>query len=132
MELSTRQKVEIEMEFLKEINNGMTREQVLANLIVSTFEIVAKTEEPTKKLMYIYEAYQMPIDEISKEIKKYDSSSPKLDAVKFVDDICERYNVDRKIVVQRIQNVRKINKYIREKNMMLKQKEEENNLIKRK
>ena len=42
----------------------------------------------------------------------------------------EKYNVDRKTIVKRIQNVRRINRYIREKNINLNTDEQEN--IKRK
>lgn len=75
---------------------------------------------------YILEAYQMPIEQISRAIKMYDSSSPKLDAVKFVDDLCERYGVDRETIVKRIQNVRRINKYLKENNMGLNPDKQEN------
>lgn len=68
----------------------------------------------------------MPIEQISRAIKMYDSSSPKLDAVKFVDDLCERYGVDRETIVKRIQNVRRINKYLKENNIGLNPDKQEN------
>lgn len=125
MELSIRKKVEIEREFIKVIKKGKTRNQALANVIVET---VCLCEDPIEEGMYRYilEAYQMPIEQISRAIKMYDSSSPKLDAVKFVDDLCERYGVDRETIVKRIQNVRRINRYLREKNIGLNPDKQEN------
>jgi len=78
-------------------------------------------EDPIEERMYRYilEAYQIPIEEISKEIKRYDSSRPKLDEIKFVNELCKKYDVDRKTIIQRIQNVRRISRYLKEKNMSL-------------
>lgn len=49
-----------------------------------------------------------------KKLKDYDSSHPKLDELKFVNDLCERYGVGRNAIIQRIQDVRKINRYLKE------------------
>ena len=53
----------------------------------------------------------MPIDEITEEINKYDNSYPKLDELEFVNNLCKKYNVDKKAIIERIRNVRVINKY---------------------
>ena len=118
MEVSIERKVEIEKEFAKILNSGIPRKEALAYIVLKISTI--------KEAAYMFEAYQMPIEEISKEIKRYDSSSPKLDAVKLVDNLCERYNVDRKTIVKRIQNVRTVNRYLKLKKMELNQIEEEN------
>ena len=107
MEVNIKRKVEIEREFAKLLNIFENRDKALMILKIKTIE----------ESEYLYEVYLMPIEEISKEIKRYDSSSPKLDAVKFVDELCKRYNVDRETVVKRIQNVRRINRYLKENNM---------------
>jgi len=122
MELSIERKVEIEREFTNLLNIFENRDKALKEMI-SEIRTIEESE-------YLYEAYLMPIEEIYKEIKRYDNSCPMLDAVKFVDNLKERYHVDRKTVVKRIQNVRRINRYIREKNMGLNTDEQEN--IKRK
>ena len=91
--------LEEKLDFL--IKSGKTKEEAVTILMDEEKEIDAN---------YIIEAYLMPINEITKEIEKYDSSKPKLDEVKFVDELCKRYNVDRKAIIERIRNVRKINK----------------------
>lgn len=52
----------------------------------------------------------MPIDEISTAIKQYDESCPKMDEIKFVKDLSNKYNVSKNDVILRIQYVRRINK----------------------
>ena len=52
----------------------------------------------------------MPINEISMEIKQYDESRPKIDELKFVKDLSNKYNVSKNDVILRIQYVRRINK----------------------
>ena len=111
MDLNVKRKVEIEVEFAKLLNIFENRDKALTDMILKI-----KTIEESE---YLYEAYLMPIEEISKEIKRYDNSCPRLDEVKFVDNLKERYNVDRRTVVKRIQNIRRINRYLREKNMGL-------------
>lgn len=118
MELNIKRKVEIEAEFAKLLNIFENRDKALTDMILKV-----KTIEESE---YLYEAYLMPIEEISKEIKRYDSGSPRLDAVKFVDNLKGRYNVDRRTIVKRIQNVRRISRYLRENNMVLNQTNEDN------
>lgn len=117
MDVNVKRKVEIEVEFLKSLNMHENRDKALTDMILKV-----KTIEESE---YLYEVYLMPIEEISKEIKRYDSSIPKLDELKFVNELCKRYNVDRKAIIKRIQNVRRINRYLKEKNVMLKQTSEE-------
>ena len=66
-----------------------------------------------KDLEYLVDAYLMPFDEINKHIERYDSSHPKLDAIKFIDELVSTYNVDKDKIIRRIQEVRNINKVIK-------------------
>ena len=118
MDVNFKRMVEIEREFLKSLNMYENRDKALTDMILKV-----KTIEESE---YLYEAYLMPIEEISKEIKRYDSSSPRLDELKFVNDLCKRYNVDRRTIVKRIQNVRTVNRYLKLKKMELNQIEEKN------
>jgi len=109
MELNIKRKVEIEREFAKALCIFENRDKALTDMILKI-----RTIEESE---YLYEVYLMPIEDIYKEIKRYDNSCPKLDAVKFVDNLKEKYNVERETVVKRIQNVRRINRYLKENNM---------------
>ena len=93
-------KIEIENELKELVNEGKTREEAISILI----------EKHGNCLNYILEAYLMPFDEINKEIERYDNSRPRLDALLFIKELCDRYNVDRKAIIERIQNVRMINR----------------------
>ena len=101
MSLETYKKIEIESELEKLINSGMTKEDAA---------IILVDRSDAEYINYIIEACLMPISEITSEIEKYDSSNPKLDEIKFINELCKKYNVDRKAVFERIQNVRRINK----------------------
>lgn len=94
-------KIAIENELQKLIEEGKTREE-------ATSIVIEKYGQDS--LNYIIEAYLMPFDEISKEIDRYDNSRPRLDAVLFVKELCVRYNVDRKAIIERIQDVRRMNR----------------------
>ena len=94
-------KIAIENELQKLIEEGKSREE-------ATSIVIEKYGQDS--LNYIIEAYLMPFDEISKEIDRYDNSRPRLDAVLFVKELCVRYNVDRKAIIERIQNVRMMNR----------------------
>lgn len=93
-------KIEIENELKELVDEGKTREEAISILI----------EKHGNCLNYILEAYLMPFDEINKEIERYDNSRPRLDALLFIKELCDRYNVDRKAIIERIQNVRMINR----------------------
>ena len=55
----------------------------------------------------------MPLGEISRAIREYDESSPKMDELKFVKELAEKYNVKKGQVITRIQHVRRINNELR-------------------
>lgn len=105
MSLETYKKVEIEKELKKLIDSGISKEEAAACLV---------DRNEAECINYIIEASLMPIEEITREIESYDSSSPKLDELKFVYELCKKYNVDRKAVIERIQNVRRINKHAKQ------------------
>lgn len=93
-------RMNLESELSALINEGKTREEAISILI----------EKHGDCLNYILEAYLMPFDEIDKEIERYDNSKPRLDELLFIKGLCVRYNVDRKAIIERIQNVRSMNR----------------------
>ena len=58
-------------------------------------------------------AFVMPLGEMTKAIREYDESSPKMDELKFVKELAEKYNVKKGQVITRIQHVRRINNELR-------------------
>jgi len=63
------------------------------------------------ELEYLKLAIQMPIEQIKEFLNLYDSSSPKLDELKFIKNLKEKYSQSRKNVIKRIRQVRKIMNY---------------------
>ena len=53
----------------------------------------------------------MPLDEISEFIELYDNSRPRIDELKFVSDLCAKYNTDSKTLTKRVREVRRINRF---------------------
>lgn len=102
MSLEIYKKMEVENEIKRLLREGKTREEAASLLI---------KEDNLKDAKYVIEACLMPIDEITEEINRYDNSSPKLDEIKLVNELCNKYNVDKKAVIERIRNIRVINKY---------------------
>lgn len=64
---------------------------------------------------YLISAYLMPIEEIRKELDRYDTSWPRLDELVFISGLSERFHVEESTIIQRIRDVRRIN--IVEKNL---------------
>ena len=60
---------------------------------------------------YFDEASIMPIEEINKALDFYDKSSPKLDEIKFIAELADRYNVTTYQIIDRIKDIKKINNY---------------------
>ena len=81
------------------------------------------------ELVYYIEAIKMPYQEILDAIKLYDSKKPYADELKLVQDLSQKYNVEREDIIKRIQDVRILNKYIQE-NLIEHQSEKENSSIK--
>ena len=61
-------------------------------------------------------AKAMPKREIEVAIREYDASEHKMDELKFVRDLADKYGVERGDVILRIQYVRRINKAMRGEN----------------
>ena len=101
MSLEIYRKIELENEFERLVKEGKTREEAASILM---------NEDNLIDTKYVIESYLMPIDEITSEIKRYDLSNPKLDEIEFINNLCSKYNVDRKAIVERIREVRVINK----------------------
>ena len=57
----------------------------------------------------------MPLVEIKGELKGYDESAPKIDELQFIHRLRKKYGQSRKVVIRRIQEVRKINQVERKK-----------------
>lgn len=110
-EISIERKLEIELE-LKQ------KEDIELNNKLSIPELV-----------YYIEAIKMPYQEMLDAIKWYDIAKPYIDELKFVRDLSQKYNVERDDIINRIQDVRRINNYI-EKNLIEQSYKKENDSIK--
>lgn len=53
---------------------------------------------------------RVPVDDILRSIDMYDSSKPKMDELKFVHDLAEKYACSEAVIVARIREVRKLRK----------------------
>lgn len=119
--LSIKQKFELE-EFLK--NDTYLKDK---NLDLSSYEKYIRSLNifDTAQITYLIYAYMMPCDEMIKDINYYDNVSPKLNALLFINKFIYKYLVedDRiltrkeynflyKIAINRIMEIRKINKYV--------------------
>ena len=58
-------------------------------------------------------AIAMPKNEVEDAIEIYDASEPKMDELKFVQGLADKYQVNRGDVITRIQYVRRINNAIK-------------------
>lgn len=61
-----------------------------------------------QKINYMAAAFTMRYDKIEPRIRAYDESRPRMDAVKFVDELSREYKQPRSVVVRRIQEIRRI------------------------
>lgn len=57
---------------------------------------------------YLNLACVIPFEEMQQELSKYDISSPKIDELKFIEDLMIKYDVSKDIICSRIKQVRKI------------------------
>ena len=64
-----------------------------------------------EELEYIKMAIKMPIEEIKEFLDTYDASSPKMDEVKFIINLQNKYQETRENIIKRIRQVRHITKY---------------------
>lgn len=71
------------------------------------------------EMEYLNYVSSIPFLDIERDLIRYDNSSPKLDELKFVSDLMNKYNVDRTTIITRIRQIRRINKYIKDKKLVL-------------
>lgn len=64
-----------------------------------------------KEANYILTSYAMPFEQIKNAILDYENSTSKADELVFIQNLCERYGQERKLVLQRIRDVKRIDKY---------------------
>lgn len=83
--------------------------------IEENIEIIAPLRLTKEEREYLEFAIKMPISEITAFIEFYDNSSPKYDELKFVSMLETRYDENRENIIKRIQQVRRIMKYQKEK-----------------
>jgi hypothetical protein len=96
--------IEIEDQLEKEKETGVLSYTSLSKLMHDDTvgcDVLAKAIDLAKA---------MPKREIEVAIQEYDASSPKIDELKLVRDLADKYGVERGDVVLRIQYVRRINK----------------------
>ena len=89
--------------------NGLDKEKTL--MFFSKKIVIEEQEYLTlSDWEYFNVACIIPFEEIEQQLNKYDTSTPKMDEVKFIEDLQNYYNVSKNIIINRIKNVRKINK----------------------
>lgn len=101
--------IEIENQLKKEKETGVLSYTSLSKLMhdnTVSCDALAKAIDLAKA---------MPQKEIETAIYEYDKSCPKMDELKFVNDLADKYSVERGDVILRIQYVRRINKELRQR-----------------
>ena len=71
---------------------------------------------PKEDFDYLDLSLKMPLKEIQDVIIFYDQSKPKYDELKLIENLKNKYQVERKDVIKRIKQVRKIMKYFEQIN----------------
>ncbi len=61
-----------------------------------------------QKINYMAAAFNMRYDKIEPRIRAYDESRPKMDEIKFVNDLSREFGQSRSAVIRRIQEIRRI------------------------
>lgn len=115
--ISTKRCIELENWLKSNIQNTMSLEDLI--------EILWNFSKEERE--YIIMANQMPKEEIEKSIEYYDSFKglERLDELKFVNDLAQKYSTDRNNIIKRIQQVRSI---IRIEKLKNKQRKKTNNI----
>ena len=83
----------------------------IGNKVRTTFTRMSKGHTESKheqKINYMAAALCMNCEKIESHIQLYDNSRPKMDELKFVNDLCREFNQPRAVVIRRIQEVRRI------------------------
>lgn len=91
--------IELEEEIIsKDLSNKSINELLKSGYSLSDIE-------------YLFKAILMPLNDITEMIFIYDNAWPKIDELKFTNDLCKKYNANFKTIIERIQSVRKIINY---------------------
>ena len=61
-----------------------------------------------QKINYMTAAFIMRYDKIEPRIREYDESKPKMDELKFINDLSQEFNQPSTVVIRRIQEIRRI------------------------
>lgn len=83
----------------------------VGNVVQKTFTRKAKGEskdEHEQRIDYQAAANRMRYDRMVAEISRYDKSSPRMNPVSFVNQLCDTYKVDSTSAIRRVQEVRAI------------------------
>ena len=62
------------------------------------------------EVQYLVEAFAMRFTEVRDAIRQYENTYPKMDELKFVCELCERYGKEKRTVLRRIREVKRINR----------------------
>ena len=110
MELSIERKIEIEREFAKALCDDMNKKNIVIDAILNS--------SYDESMYYVY-AYIMPFEEMSRDIQIYNSCYGRITDIKFLDYLCTKYGMNLKIISQRLLDVSKIKRHLKENNMSL-------------
>lgn len=83
------------------------------NRVTESFErkVRGKTQdEHEQDINYMAASYSMPFVQMREAIRRYGSSSPKMDELVFVHELCVRYGQERESVLRRIREVKRIDR----------------------
>lgn len=110
MELSVERKIEIEREFAKALCDKNTKRNITVDAILNS--------SYDESMYYVY-AYIMPFEEISKDIEMYNFCYGRITDIKFLNYLCTKYGMNLTIISQRLLDVSKIKRHLKENNMSL-------------
>lgn len=80
---------------------------------------ILKKDFNYEEMLYLLEAYLMPFEEVNDLIKLYDNKKPKMDEIKFINDLGKSYNALPKTVISRIKHVRGVAKVFNKNKEMI-------------
>ena len=86
-------------------------EDRIDELKVLSINELAKLNYSLQDIDFILKALLMPLNEIVEYLAIYDTSRPRIDELKFINDISVKYHTDTKNVLKRIRETRRIKKY---------------------
>lgn len=66
----------------------------------------AVKDEHEQRIDYCSAAIQMPYAQVRQDVERYDSASPRMNPVTFVEQLCQKYKVDRQTAIRRVREVR--------------------------